>query len=90
MMQFETFNFCTSIATNSLKPVRIVRYATGEYGRSDWMVYTPEGGLNDNRPQRGPFATFNEAKRNAEADVGVSINWDEVDEGNKCKQGVYI
>lgn len=73
MMQFDTVNFCTAVASNSIKTVRIVRYATGEYDRNEWMVYTPDGRLLDDRTQSGPFDSFNDAQRDAETHVGMTF-----------------
>lgn len=73
-MNFKTVNFCTAEATNSLKPVRIVRYVTGEYDCNEWMLYTPEGCLDDQKTQAGPFNSFQEAKRHAEAYVGFTYS----------------
>lgn len=73
MMQFDTVDYCTAIASNSLKPVRIVRNVTNDYDRNEWMVYTPDGRLLDECTQSGPFNSFNDAQRDAEAHVGMSI-----------------
>jgi hypothetical protein len=73
MMTFEAINNRIAVATNSLKPVEIVRSGTGPYGRNTWMLYTPEGGLNDDFTSRGPFVSFEAAKRNAEMNVGMTI-----------------
>ncbi len=76
MMTFETIDETTAVATNSLKEVRIVRgVASDDYDRNTWMLYTPEGGLFDQFTSRGPFVSFDAAKRNAEMNVGMSIKW---------------
>jgi hypothetical protein len=59
-------------ATNSIKTVQIARFGVN----SDlWMVFTPEGRLLDNFTSAGPFVDFEAAKRNAEMNVGMSMNW---------------
>lgn len=69
MMTFEkdTVNW---IATNSIKPVIITKSYNGGF-----MLHTPEGGLLDNFKTRGPFVDFEAAKRNAEMNVGMKMNW---------------
>jgi hypothetical protein len=64
MMTFNQFNE----ATNSIKPVII-------HKRNDrtFMLYTPEGRLLDDFTSAGPFMSFEDAKRNAEANVGVTM-----------------
>lgn len=60
-------------ATNSLKPVKI--WSTGP---KSWHVYTPAGRLLDDINIAGTFKSFEEAKRNAEEKVGMTIkkfNW---------------
>jgi hypothetical protein len=72
MMTFErtTPNFFE--ATNSIKPVQIARFGV----HSDlWVVWTPEGRLQDNLTSAGPFDGFEAAKRNAEMNVGMKMNW---------------
>jgi hypothetical protein len=72
MMTFNqvTRNFFES--TNSIKPVQIARFGVN----SDlWMVFTPEGRLLDNFTSAGPFVDFEAAKRNAETNVGMAMNW---------------
>ena len=66
MMTFNEYNE----ATNSIKPVMIQKRFDGNY-----MLYTPEGGLLDEFTSRGPFASFENAKRNAEMNVGMKMNW---------------
>jgi hypothetical protein len=76
MMTFEAVDEITAVATNSIKNVRIVRMVNPyNYDRNVWMLYTPEGGLLDEFTSRGPFASFEAAKRNAEMNVGMKINW---------------
>ena len=58
-------------ATNSIKPVEIYRMYDGKF-----MIYTPEGRLDDDFTSAGPFVSFEAAKRNAEATVGMTIKWD--------------
>jgi hypothetical protein len=77
MMTFKVIDETTVVATNSIKEVRIVRTVDqNDYDRNFWMLYTPEGGLLDAITTRGPFTSFEAAKRNAEVDVGMKINWD--------------
>ena len=66
MMTFNEYNE----ATNSIKPVMIQKSFDGNY-----MLYTPEGGLLDEFTSRGPFVSFEAAKRNAEMNVGMKMNW---------------
>ena len=76
MMLFDTINETTAIATNSIKEVRIVRgVAPAEYDRNTWIVFTPEGRLMDDFRSAGPFVSFEAAKRNAEENVGMNMNW---------------
>lgn len=75
MMQFTAVNGTTAVATNSLKPVEIVRSVTDVYDRNQWMVYTPEGRLLDGFTSAGPFVSYEAAKRNAEMNVGCTICW---------------
>lgn len=76
MMEFKVINENTAVATNSIKEVRIVRSINYDnYDRNTWMLYTPEGGLLDKFTSRGPFVSFDAAKRNAEMNVGMKINW---------------
>ena len=76
MMQFKVVNSHTAVATNSLKEVRIVRNVDYDnYDRNTWTLYTPEGGLLDKFTSRGPFTSFDAAKRCAEMNVGMKMNW---------------
>lgn len=76
MMQFEAIDGTTAVAINSIKTVRIVREVNPyDYDRNVWMLYTPEGGLDDAFTSRGPFVSFDAAKRNAEMNVGMKMNW---------------
>lgn len=76
MMRFEVVDEHTAVATNSIKPVRIVRdIDTNNYDRNTWMLYTPDGGLLDEFVSRGPFVSFDAARRNAEMNVGMKMNW---------------
>ena len=69
MMQFNEYNE----ATNSIKPVIIVNWGSSIAG--EYMVFTPEGRLLDEFTSAGPFVDFESAKRNAEMNVGMKINW---------------
>lgn len=75
MMTFTVENDRVARATNTIKPVTIVRDVTGPFDRNTWMVYTPEGRLQDDFTSAGPFASFEAAKRNAEMNVGMKMNW---------------
>lgn len=66
MMTFNEYNE----ATNSIKPVMIQKSFDDNY-----MLYTPEGGFLDEFTSRGPFVSFDAAKRNAEMNVGMKMNW---------------
>jgi len=78
MMKFEAVNEVTAVATNSLKPVTVVRSIGVHYDRNTWMVYMPEGGLISNFTSAGPFVSFDAAKRYAEMNVGFT--WKELAE----------
>ena len=76
MMQFKVISENIAIATNSIKEVRIERFIdTNNYDRNHWMLYTPEGGIIDKFTSRGPFVSFDAARRNAEMNVGMKMNW---------------
>ena len=76
MMMFKAIDEITAVATNSIKTVRIVREVNPfNYDRNVWMLYTPDGGLDDEFTSRGPFVSFDAAKRNAEMNVGMKMNW---------------
>lgn len=76
MMQFKIVNEHVAVATNSIKEVRIVRSIDrANFDRNSWMLYTPEGRLCDEFTSAGPFVSFDAAKRNAEMNVGVKMNW---------------
>lgn len=76
MMTFEIIDENTAVATNSLKEVRIVRHIDrNNYDRNTWMLYTPEGRLDDDFTSAGPFVSWDAAKRNAEMNVGMKMNW---------------
>lgn len=76
MMTFEAISETITVATNSIKEVRIERFVdTNNYDRNHWMVYTPEGRLLDGFTSAGPFVSWNAAKRNAEMNVGMKMNW---------------
>jgi hypothetical protein len=58
-------------ATNSIKPVTIHKAFAG------WMLYTIDGRLLDDFTSAGPFESFEAAKRNAEMNVGIKMNWED-------------
>jgi len=64
-----------SIATNSLRPVQISMSSTGD----SFLLEMEEGTLYERLDIRQHFNTFNEAVRYAETNIGVSINWPELD-----------
>ena len=66
MMTFNEFNE----ATNSIKPVIIHKKHDCTF-----MLYTPEGRLLDDFTSAGPFMSFEDAKRCAEVNVGMKMNW---------------
>lgn len=77
MMKFKAIDETTAVATNSLKTVRIVREVNPfNYDRNVWMLYTPDGGLDDSFTSRGPFISFEAAAKNAEMNVGFT--WKEL------------
>jgi len=57
-------------ATNSIKTVIINKQYNGKFA-----LYTPEGRLLDEFTSAGPFVDFEAAKRNAEMNVGMKMNW---------------
>lgn len=57
-------------ATNSIKPVMINKTFDHKF-----MLFTPEGRLLDDFTSAGPFVDFESAKRNAECNVGMAMNW---------------
>jgi hypothetical protein len=76
MMQFKAISETIAVATNSIKEVRIERNRDmNNYDRNTWMLYTPEGRLLDDFTSAGPFVSFEAAKRNAEMNVGMKMNW---------------
>jgi hypothetical protein len=76
MMTFEAISETIAVATNSIKEVRIERNRDmNNYDRNTWMLYTPEGRLLDDFTSAGPFVSFEAAKRNAEMNVGMKMNW---------------
>lgn len=76
MMQFKAISETIAVATNSIKEVRIERFVdTNNYDRNHWMVYTPEGRLFDGFTSAGPFVSYDAAKRNAEMNVGMTMNF---------------
>jgi hypothetical protein len=70
MMQFKESG-AYQVATNSIKHVAIHKSFKG------YMVYTPEGRLLDSFESAGPFVDFESAKRNAEMNVGMKMNWED-------------
>jgi len=71
MMTFEqSGNVFT--ATNSIKPVII-----NETFDNKFILFTPKGRLDDDFTSAGPFVDFEAAKRNAEANVGMTIKWED-------------
>jgi hypothetical protein len=76
MMKFEAVNDRIAVATNSLKPVRIVRSVVEPYDLNEWMIYMPEGDLFGNFDPVGPFDSFDDAKRYAEMEVGMMIKYE--------------
>ena len=68
MMQFKDSG-AYRVATNAIKHVAIHKSFKG------YMVYTPEGRLLDEFTSAGPFVDFESAKRNAEMNVGMKMNW---------------
>ena len=78
MMTFEAISETIAVATNSIKEVRIERNRDmNNYDRNTWMLYTPEGRLLDDFTSAGPFVSFDAAKRNAEMNVGMKMNWED-------------
>lgn len=75
MMTFKALNETHAVATNSIKEVTIVRSIGDMFDRNYWMVYTPEGRLDDKIVESGPFASYEAAKRDAETYVGMKMNW---------------
>lgn len=75
MMTFKAINETTAVATNALREVYIHRIVTDEFDRNEWVVYTPKGRLDDMVTSSGPFASFDDARRDAEANVGFNMNW---------------
>lgn len=75
MMTFKALNETHAVATNSIKEVTIVRFISDVFDRNYWMVYTPEGRLLDDVVEAGPFTSYEAAKRDAECNVGMKINW---------------
>jgi hypothetical protein len=76
MMTFEAVSETIAVATNSLKRVVIVRSVDPfNYDRNLWMVYTPDGRLDDNKDSAGPFTSWERATREAEAEIGMTMKW---------------
>jgi hypothetical protein len=42
---------------------------------NQFMLFTPEGCLLSDFTSAGPFVDFESAKRNAEMNVGMKMNW---------------
>lgn len=70
MMNFETSG-AYQVATNSIKRVAINRSPTGY-----WLIL-PKGDLYKDNKQMFCFNTFDEAKRYAEANVGMKMNMED-------------
>ena len=72
-----TFNHTAngSTATNSIRPVQISLSSTGE----SFLLEMEEGTLYERLDVRRHFNTFEEAVRYAETNVGVSVNWGQLD-----------
>lgn len=68
MMKFKTSG-AYQVATNSIKPVKIAR------GLSGFFLVLLKGDLYSETKQRFCFNTFDKAKRYAEMNVGVKMNW---------------
>lgn len=75
MMTFKAVSETEAVATNSIKKVMIVRGISNVFDRNFWVVYTPEGRLLDDAVQSGPFTSYEDAKRDAEMNVGMAMNW---------------
>lgn len=69
MMTFDNFGNVYQ-AMNSIKPVIIHKNYANQF-----TVFTPEGRLLDDIQSAGPFVDFESAKRNAEMNVGMAMNW---------------
>lgn len=69
MMTFEQTGTVFT-ATNSIKPVIINKNHANQF-----MLLTPEGQLLNDFTSAGPFVNFEAAKRNAEMNVGMKMNW---------------
>lgn len=70
MMTFKTSG-AYQVATNSIKPVKIARSLMG------WVLHLPEGDLYKNNKQKFCYSSFEEAKRYAECNVGMKMNWED-------------
>ena len=68
MMTFKTSG-AYQVATNSIKPVKVARGITG------YFMHLPDGDLYKDAKQMFCFDTFDKAKRYAEANVGIKMNW---------------
>lgn len=64
MMTFETYGIRQD-ATNSIKPVVIVR------GIAGYWLHLPEGDRHNDQKQLHCYDTFEKAKQHAEVNVGV-------------------
>ena len=67
MMTFKTSG-AYQVATNSIKPVKIARGVTG------YWLHLPEGDLYKDKKQTFCYDTFDQAKRHAEANVGIKMD----------------
>ena len=60
------------VANNSIKPVCI-----SFIGTTQWDLALPKGDLYSDERQSFDFASFEEAKRYAETNVGMKMNWED-------------
>lgn len=58
------------VANNSIKPVCI-----SYIGPTQWDMQLPKGDLYNDKRMSFDFESFDEAKRYAETNVGMTINW---------------
>lgn len=70
MMTFKTSG-AYQVATNSIKPVKIARGVAG------YWLHLPEGDLYKDEKQMFCYDTFEQAKRHAETNVGMKMNWED-------------
>lgn len=70
MMTFKTSG-AYQVATNSIKDVMIARGVTG------YWLHLIEGDLYSDEKQLHCFDSFEKAKKFAEANVGIKMNWED-------------